>query len=71
MELVKVNETVNREYNGEVATEEVTSITYNIVENSSIIGSASIASGYVSISAQMQGTMAEIRAKVEAMFAAE
>lgn len=71
MELVKVNESVNRSYDGEVATEEVTSVTYNITENGSAIGSAYIADGNLSISAQMQGTMAEIRAKVEALFAAE
>lgn len=71
MELVKVNESVNRSYDGEVATEEVTSVTYNITENGSAIGSACIADGNLNVSAQMQGTMAEIRAKVEALFAAE
>ena len=71
MELVKLNETVNRQYDGEVATEEVTTVTYDIIENGSSIGNACIANGNFSVSAQIPGTMAEIRAKVEAMFAAE
>lgn len=72
MELVKVNESVNRTFNGEVATEEVTSVTYDVVENGANIGSASISDGYFSVSAQMPGVSAsEIKSKVKAMFAAE
>lgn len=68
MELVKVNESVNRSYEGEIATEEVTSVIYNIVDNDSVIGSASISNGSLSIGAQILGTMDEIKTKVEAMF---
>ena len=71
MELVKTNESVNRNYNGEVATEEVTSISYNLVDNGNVVGSASISNGYFSISGSITGTMDELKAKVEAMFAAE
>lgn len=71
MELVKVNESVNRTFDGETTKEEVTSINYNLVDNGNVLGSASISSGYFSVSGSMSGSIEEIRAKVEAMFTAE
>lgn len=68
MNLVKVNENVNRNYDGELVNEEVTNVSYNICENDVVIGSASISSGYLSVNVQMSGTMDEIKAKVEALF---
>lgn len=71
MTLVKLNETLKRDFDGEKATEEVISIAYNIVDNDIIIGSASISNGYFSVNGKMTGTMEEIRDKVEGLFAAE
>ena len=69
MNLEKVSESVNRNYNGESVSEEVTNVSYNICENNEVIGSANISSGYLSVNVQMSGTMDEIKAKVEALFA--
>ena len=71
MTLVKVNETLKRDFDGEKATEEVISIAYNIVDNGVIIGNASIYNGYFSLNAKMPGTMDEIRDKIEPLFTAE
>lgn len=71
MELAKTNESVNRTFDGETTKEEVTSINYNLVDNGNVVGSASISNGYFSISGSIPGTMDELKAKVEAMFAAE
>lgn len=69
MKLEKVSESVNRNYNGESVSEEVTNVSYNICENNEVIGSANISSGYLSLNVQMAGTMDEIKAKVESLFA--
>lgn len=69
MKLVKVSENVNRNYNGESVSEEVTNVSYNICEDNEMIGSANISSGYLSVNVQMAGTMDEIKAKVESLFA--
>ena len=69
MKLVKISENVNRNYNGESVSEEITNISYNICENDEVIGSAGISSGYLSVNVQMSGTMDEIKSKVEAVFA--
>ncbi|ADV44752.1 hypothetical protein [Bacteroides helcogenes] len=71
MELVKVNETVTRNYEGGKKTEEVTSISYNIVDNDNVVGSASIRDGHFSMSVQMPGNMAEIKEKVETLLVME
>lgn len=71
MELVKVNESVNRTFDGETTKEEVTSISYNLVDDGNVVGSASISDGYLSISGSIPGTMDELRAKVERMFVAK
>lgn len=71
MELVKVNESVNRTFDGEVAKEEVTSISYNLVDGGNVVGNANISNGYFSVSGSIPGTMDELKAKIEAMFAAE
>ncbi|NLZ87403.1 MAG: hypothetical protein GX912_10520 [Gammaproteobacteria bacterium] len=69
MELVKVNESVNRIFDGETTREEVTSVFYNIEDNGVSIGTANISQGgFISISAQMSGTMEEIKEKAEALF---
>lgn len=69
MKLVKVNESVNRSFSGKTATEEVTSVTYDITENNAVVGSANISQGgYLSVNVQMSGTMDELKAKVESFF---
>lgn len=70
MKLVKMNESVNRSFSGKTATEEVTSVGYDITENDSVVGSANISQGgYLAVNVQMAGTMDEIKAKVESLFA--
>ena len=70
MKLVKMNESVNRNFRGKTATEELISVGYDIVENDSVVGTANISQGgYLSVNVQMSGTMDEIKAKVEALFA--
>ena len=70
MKLVKMNESVNRSFSGKTATEELVSVGYDIVENDSVVGSANISQGgYLSGNGQMSGTMDEIKAKIEALFA--
>ena len=70
MKLVKMNESVNRNFSGKTATEELISVGYDIVENDSVVGPANISQGgYLSVNVQMSGTMDEIKAKVEALFA--
>ncbi|ADV44384.1 hypothetical protein [Bacteroides helcogenes] len=72
MELVKVNETVTRNYGGGgKQTEEVTSISYNIVDNDNVVGSASIGDGYFNMSVSMPGNMAEIKKKIETLLVME
>ena len=68
MELVKVNEIVNRSYNGSETSDEVTNITYSVVENGTNIGSASIADGYFTMSVHMPGVpVSEIVEKVKTL----
>ena len=70
MKLVNMNESVNRSFSGKTATEELVSVGYDIVENDSVVGSANISQGgYLSVNVQMSGTMDEIKAKIEALFA--
>lgn len=71
MELVKVNETVTRNYEGGKQTEEVTSISYNIVDNENVVGNASIGDGYFNLSISMPGNMAEIKKKIETLLVME
>lgn len=69
MKLVKMNESVNRSFDGETTTEEVTSVAYDITDNETVVGSANISQGgYLAVNVQMSGTMDEIKAKVEALF---
>lgn len=68
MELIKVNEMVNRTFKGEVESEEVTSVSYNIVDNGTMIGSASISNNRINLNAQVSGTMDELKTKVEGWF---
>ncbi len=69
MKLVKVSECVNRTFDGEASTDEVTQVNYDVVENENIVGNANISNNYFSINVSISETMDEIRAKVEAMFA--
>lgn len=72
MKLEKVNECVNRSYNGKASAEEITSVSYDIIEGGSTVGSVAISQGgYVSINVQMPGTMSDIKAKVETFFQAK
>lgn len=69
MELVKTNEIVSRSYVDGEPKEEVTAVTYSVVENGLAIGSADIQNGHFYLNADITGTIEEIRAKVESMFA--
>lgn len=69
MELVKTNEMVNRSYVDGEPKEEVTAVTYAVVENGLAVGQADIQNGHFYLNADITGTIEEIRAKVESMFA--
>lgn len=69
MELIKTGESVIRNFDGEKSTEEITSLNYKIVENGAVIGYAGISNNNFNLNVTIPGTMDELKAKVESMFA--
>lgn len=69
MELVKTNEVVSRTFTDGEPKEVVTAVTYAVVENGLAIGQADIQDGRFWMNVSMEGSIDELRNRVENMFA--